>query len=110
MHKLWPHSVKNSQNNSKNSTSNAPVPDKSKENESASSSTSNSNNQNEKSSDSDKNNNADDLQSPTEASNLKTPMCLINELVKYNKVNSIHVKFIQVYSIINDDCIFNIFR
>jgi cobalamin biosynthesis protein CobT len=98
MHKLWPHSVKNGQNNSKNATSNATVSDKSKENESSSSSTSNSNNQNEKSSDSDKNNNADALlQSPTENSNLKTPMCLINELVKYNKVSCVHVKFIQVF-------------
>jgi len=110
MHKLWPHSVRNSQTNSKNSTSNATVPDKSKENESSSSLTSNSNNQNEKSSDSDLNNNADALQSLTENSNLKTPMCLINELVKYNKVSCLHIEFITFFKTANDNCIFNVFR
>ena len=109
MHKLWPHSVK-SQTSSKitsyQKTQEKPLNSKSEKTSETNSSSNvksdKENNPNEAK------NNSNEAQSQSEnQKDSKTPMCLINELVKYNKVNSIHVKFIQVYSIINDDCIFN---
>ena len=99
MHKLWPHSVKNNSKNASSNSKAAALDSKSKENQSTSSSSNNSNNQNEKSVSVDKNANADVATSQSEfnqSSNPKTPMCLINELVKYNKVIFVLFSYIKI--------------
>jgi dsRNA-specific ribonuclease len=80
MHKLWPHSVK-SRTNSKLSTSN-------------------NNNKNNKSEDnvnpqcenkSESSDKTPETPPPPQSSDTKTPMCLINELVKFNKIKHEYV-------------------
>ena len=89
MHKLWPHSVKNSSTSLKSTNSNTKTTVADNKTKESQSSQNNSNNQSDKSVNPDISVNLDPLQTQAEFnqnSNLKTPMCLINELVKYNKV------------------------
>ena len=89
MHKLWPHSVKNSSTSLKTTNSNTKTTIADNKTKESQSSQNHSNNQNDKNGNPDTSINIDPLQTQDEFnqnSNLKTPMCLINELVKYNKV------------------------
>lgn len=95
MHKLWPHSLKTSQNetNKKPSTNGSTQPNKENQND-IKNSTSASNdktteNENNKENLKETQTTSDTTEDSSDGKikkNTKTPMCLINELVKYNKV------------------------